>query len=192
MGFDLEKGLSIMIRYQKAIYLGLLLSWLTSCKCQMDGNKTKLQYMPDMATAPVARAQREYLDPPPGSVPHNAILYPKTAEESETLLVNPFTGRWDEDIHREAGKRLFGIYCAVCHGLDLKGQGSIQDKFPTPPNLTLDLYKNRKDGYYAHVMTYGSPSGIMPGYGHALWLNERWEIVLYIRELQKVSDHEQK
>lgn len=165
--------------------LGLLFFWLTSCKCEFDRNKTKLQYMPDMVTAPVARAQREYLDPPEWSVPNDAILYPKTPEEAETLLINPFTGRWDEEAQKTNGKRLFGIFCSVCHGQDAKGHGNIQDKFPPPPDLTLDLYKNRKDGFFFHRITFGS--AIMPSYGHATSPHERWQIILHLRDLQKAS-----
>ena len=165
--------------------LGLLFTGLTSCKCQVDGNQTKLQYMPDMATSPVARSQREYLDPPEGSISHDAILYPKTAEEAETLLINPFAGRWDEDTQKANGARLFGVYCAVCHGQDLKGHGTVQDKFPPPPDLASDLNKNRKDGFFFHRITYGT--AVMPSYGHATSPHERWQIILHVRDLQKAS-----
>ena len=179
MGYD-------AMRSRHIIGLGLILLSLTSCKWG-DPSKTKLQYMPDMADAPVVKAQREYLDPPVGSVANNAILYPKTPEEAETLLINPFTGRWDEDKHKEKGKQLFGIYCAVCHGQAANGQGNISDKFPPASDLTLDLYKNRKDGFFFHRITFGS--AIMPSYGHSISPHERWQIILHLRDLQKAPAH---
>lgn len=152
-----------------------------------DPKKTKLQYFPDMVDSPAFKAQGNYLDPPEGSISYKAVLYPDTAEEAEHLFKNPFkdsTGR-ERTRHLENGKRLYEIYCSVCHGDGGAGgmTGKISDVFVPSPNLMLDAYANRKDGFYFYRITHGS--AIMPKYGDKTTIPERWEITMHLRELQK-------
>ncbi len=163
----------------------LIIVVLLLSQCKDDPNTTKLQYMPDMADTPTVKPQRDFLDPPEGSVAQNAILYPETSAEAEKLLVNPYVGRSDEAFHTEQGKHLYEVYCSVCHGPTAKGNGTIVDEFPKPPDLTTDLYLNRGDGFYFHVITFGS--ALMPKYGHALSPHERWQVILYLKTLQKAK-----
>jgi hypothetical protein len=159
----------------------LLFGVITSCD---DPKTTKLTYMPDMATGPQITPQRNYLEPPVHSVPVNGIFYSKTSTESESILTNSLIGAVGEDFHLANGKKLFETYCSVCHGPDFKGGSTMKDKMPPPPDLTTEIYKDRKDGFYLHTMTFGSTSGVMPGYGHATSMQEREQILLYIRLLQ--------
>ena len=148
---------------------------------QDDEVQTKLQYMPDMADAPTVKAQEDYLNPPDGAVAVNAILYPATAEESETVLRNPFRPN-PQDL--EAGKELFATFCVPCHGATGKGNGTVIEKgFPNPPDITGPDYAKREDGYFFHKITFGG--AMMSGYGHAISPQERWQIVLYLKSLQK-------
>lgn len=175
----------------KKKYIGLIIClpvWLTySCK---DGpNDTKWQYVPDMADAPTVKAQEDYIESPVGSVATNAILYPKTIEESEKLLSNPLgrlSGGFKDKVVGE-GQKLYNIFCQQCHGMDGKGVGSITDVFVQAPDLTSDMYKERKDGFFFHKITFGG--AIMPYLGHAISRHERWKIVLYLRKLQNGDDN---
>jgi len=151
--------------------------------CSKDPNDTKLQYLPDMADTPIVKAQREFLAPPEGSVAVNAILYPATADESEKSLQNPYTHFGENK--SEQGKKLFGIYCVPCHGEAGKGDGTVAAKFQVPPDITSDVYAKRGDGYFFHVITFGIRN--MPSYGYAISANERWQIIMYLRDLQKVA-----
>ncbi|MBI2601491.1 MAG: cytochrome c [Deltaproteobacteria bacterium] len=162
-------------------FLGLILNlW----NCKGDPSQTKLQYFPDMADTPGIKTQGNYLDPPEGSVARDAILYPATAEEAESVMENPLRGASNQAEHVAQGKHLFETFCgAACHGLDAKGGGAIVDRFVRPPDLTLDLYKNRKDGFFFHRITFGG--AIMPEQGHNTSAVERWQIVLYLRSLQE-------
>ena len=156
--------------------------------CKDGPNDTKWQYFPDMADAPTVKAQESYIDPPEGSVTTKALLYPATIEESEKLLNSPLarlSGPRQES-YAGQGKRLFGIFCQQCHGTDGKGIGSITDVYVQAPNLTLAAYKERKDGFFFHKITFGG--AIMPGLGHAITALERWKIVLYLRKLQEAGD----
>lgn len=152
----------------------LLFILLVSC---LDPTTTKLQYMPDMADNPTVKAQEDFLDPPPYSVARGAVFYAKTAEAS---IQTPTVAR-----DAAQGKQLYETFCQVCHGAQGKGDSTVEHGFPQPPDISLALYRDRKDGFLFHRITFGT--AIMPGYGHALSVAERWQIVYYLRELQDVK-----
>ncbi len=164
-------------------FVSLLLMVLLSvvAACHRDGNQTKLQWMPDMADSPTVKAQESFIDPPDHAVSTQAILYPATAEESEKLLQNPYPASADMVAK---GKEMYDTYCTVCHGADAKGGGQITDLFPRPPDITMDLYAKRADGFFFHRITFGGVA-MMPAYGYAITPAERWQIVHYLRTLQK-------
>lgn len=147
-----------------------------------DPTQTKVQYTPDMADAPTMKPQENYLEPPEGAVSTGAVLYPKTVEEAEANLKNPLPN----DAQTVAlGEKMFNTYCIPCHGAAAKGDGSITDLYPKPPDITAEIYQKRGDGFFFHRITFGA--NIMPGYGHATAPQERWAIVHYLRKLQGVS-----
>jgi cytochrome c5 len=82
----------------------------------------------------------------------------------------------------ENGKKFYQIYCALCHGLEAKGNGPVAAKFVPPPDLTLEVIRKRPDGFLYQTITDGGP--LMPAQGEALGPKERWEIVIYLRRLQ--------
>ncbi len=97
------------------------------------------------------------------------------------------------DLIRE-GQKKFDIYCAVCHGYEGDGKGTVGDRYAVrPANFHDPKYTNRddilgRDGYFFHVARNGlyDPAGAMrmPSYGHALDEQEAWAVVAYIRTLQ--------
>jgi mono/diheme cytochrome c family protein len=82
----------------------------------------------------------------------------------------------------ENGKRLFNIYCAACHGPEAKGDGPVARKFVPPPDLKLELFRKRPDGFIYETIRNGGP--LMPSQGEALLPRERWDVVNYLRSLQ--------
>jgi mono/diheme cytochrome c family protein len=168
----------------KIFSLAICFSVFAASACKDGPNDTKWQYLPDMADAPTVKAQENYLEAPEGSVAINAILYPKTIEESEKLLRNPLARLSGKalDARVDQGKKLFATFCQHCHGQDAKGVGTVTDKFVPAPDITTGTYKSKKDGFFFHKITFGGP--IMPGLGHAISAHERWKIVLYLRQLQ--------
>ena len=147
-----------------------------------DPTQPKVQYVPDMADAPTMKPQENYLDPPEGAVSTNAILYPATAEEAEKNLQNPLP---NEPQVVALGEKTYNTFCIPCHGAEAKGDGSITDLYPRPPDLTTEIYQKRADGFFFHRITFGA--NIMPGYGHAIMPHERWAAVHYLRKLQGVT-----
>lgn len=162
--------------------LGLTLAALAASSCRFDGSGTKMQWAPDMADAPTQKSQENYIDPPEGAVSMNSFVYPATVEEAENTLTMPADIANDQANMAQA-KVLFDTFCAVCHGPDAKGEGSLGPNFPRPPDLTHPAYKARKDGFFFYRITFGS--AIMPGYGHAITIPERWEIIKHLRTLQQ-------
>ncbi|MDE3270210.1 MAG: c-type cytochrome [Pseudomonadota bacterium] len=154
------------------VSVAVVFAGLSACT---DRNTTKLQYMPDMADAPTVKAQEDFLDPPPHSVARGAVYYGATAEES---TVQPTVA---PDLVQ--GKYLYETFCQVCHGAQGKGNGSIVEDFPRPPDITAEVYRQRSDAFIMHRVTFGT--AIMPAYGHMTSVAERWQIVFYLRELQK-------
>lgn len=157
--------------------LMLVAVFLVGC---WDSNTTKLQWMPDMADTGVVKPQRDYLDPPDGSVAVESMEYPKTVEEAESSLTNPINPS-AETVAK--GQKLFETFCSVCHGLGGKGDGTLKGLVPQPPDITHASYVQRKDGFFFYRISFGT--AVMPAYGHSISREERWIIVHYLRALQQ-------
>ena len=100
-------------------------------------------------------------------------------------LVNPVV--YDDESVAE-GKRLFNIYCSICHGKTGNGEGYLftSGLFPAKPTSLIDSYvQNKPDGDIYYVITAGSISGLMGPHGTQVTPDERWEIINYIRSLVK-------
>jgi len=83
------------------------------------------------------------------------------------------------------GKRLFNIYCGICHGTNLDGQGPLfaSGKFASMP-------ANFKDAKYLHMPVgqmyaaakYGK--NMMGSYASQLDIKQRWMVIAYIKQVQ--------
>jgi hypothetical protein len=82
------------------------------------------------------------------------------------------------------GRVLFETVCAPCHGRFGKGDGGVVHLLAhKPANLLTGVSTNLPDGY---VFGYIRNGGIwMPAYDDAMSASERWQIVLYMRDLEK-------
>jgi mono/diheme cytochrome c family protein len=145
---------------------------------------TKLQYVPDMADAPRTKPYLSYLDPPEHSVSRDTWIYRSTHELSEKFEKNPYAAT--PRIVAE-GKELYLKMCVACHTKSGKGQHKLKG-FPNPPDITNSAYLDREDGYFFHLITFGSKSGLMPSLGHATSISERWKIIHYIRTMQRKGE----
>ena len=83
------------------------------------------------------------------------------------------------------GGRLFNIYCGICHGQNLDGQGPLYSsgKFASMP-------ANFKDAKYLHMpvgqmyaaVKYGK--NMMGSYASQLDAKQRWMVIAYIKQFQ--------
>ncbi len=104
---------------------------------------------------------------------------------SETATINP---NKPDEASLADGKLKFNIYCAVCHGTtrEINEEGFAKTKVNelgmiAPAVITLTPFFS--DGYIYHKAKYGG--SVMPAMGYAVAARERWNIVNYIRELEK-------
>lgn len=86
----------------------------------------------------------------------------------------------------ERGEVLFNRICAVCHGpAGVGAQANIIAVYPLliAYNLSGPVVAGYTDGYIYGIIRVGR--GLMPPYGHQISHFDRWNIVNYIRVLQR-------
>ena len=67
----------------------------------------------------------------------------------------------------------------------MAGDGPVAAQFMPPPDLLAEATRKRTDGYMYMYMRHGGI--VMPSYGNALSSKDAWDIVHYIRHMQKAS-----
>ena len=120
--------------------------------------------------------------PPEGSVPTSGredsldIYTPEGLRRVDAL-------RRPGELPALRGRLIFEEYCAVCHGVQGKGDGTVAGRFGYIPDLTQDMTRQRSDGYLYAIIRHGR--GIMPRYGDKIRdVRDRWAVVQYVRTLQ--------
>lgn len=117
---------------------------------------------------------------PAGTLPVQGGEPPMTRAQADGNLHNPLTPTAERLRH---GKWLFETNCMPCHGQAGTGGGPVASlMILPPPNLTRAQPAQRSDGYLFATIRDGSV--VMPAYGDAMSADERWEVVLYLRQLQ--------
>jgi mono/diheme cytochrome c family protein len=162
-----------MWRYS-ALLAALLLS---GCTQYPSGGNVRLHL--DMVDQPSFRPQRDPLPLAEGSVAVGAE--PAMTQETADQLVNPAPA---DAASLERGRNLFQIYCLSCHGAAGRGDGPVATKISRPANLIAGKYRAHKDGFFYYVIRAGN-GGLMPPQAESMYPRERWDVVNYIRKLQK-------
>lgn len=154
-----------------------------------------IAYNPDQPNKNFPNGQTAQL-PPSGTTPvgyDKVDEYPNTNEgylAASNNLVNPLI-RNKENLTE--GKNLYLHMCSHCHGPQGNGDGSVValEKFPPPPSYSKGsssrggAMKDLTDGKIFHTITYGL--NLMGPHRAQLNPTERWKIVMYVKELQKLQ-----
>jgi mono/diheme cytochrome c family protein len=146
--------------------------------------------MPDMYESRAYEFYNEKLSsmkPVDGTVKRGELL-PYHLKAADTALANAIKNPLiltKADL--EEGKRLFNIYCAICHGPKLDGNGPLYKDgtgpyVAAPANLASGAKASYTEGRLFHVMTYGY--NVMGSYASQLDRTQRWKIAAYIRSVQ--------
>ncbi|MDQ0105004.1 mono/diheme cytochrome c family protein [Chitinophaga terrae (ex Kim and Jung 2007)] len=162
-------------------------AFLAACNRGEHNRKPGRIYMPDMYES---RAYEFYsarlsgLKPVEGTVKRGELL-PYHLKESDTaqanLVKNPLTITATD---LKEGERLFNIYCGICHGTALDGNGPLykggDGPYPAAPaNLVAGAKAGLTEGRIFHVITYGY--NMMGSYASQLDREQRWKVVAYIQ-----------
>lgn len=111
---------------------------------------------------------------------------PDHLTEGDTNAYKTFTTQLRFDEHELAeGKRLFNIYCAICHGMNLDGQGPLfnSGKFASmPANLKDAKYLHMPSGQIYAAIKFGK--NMMGSYAAQLDGKQRWMVIAYIKKVQ--------
>ena len=138
------------------------------------------------AQVPPANTMPVGFDKPEDAYPNTLEGYEAASKNmSNPLAVNTKT--------LEEGKSLYVNMCSQCHGLQGQGDGAIvkMQKFPPPPSYSTGTssrggaMKDLTDGKIFHTITYGL--NLMGPHRYQLTPTERWKIVMYVHELQKLQ-----
>lgn len=182
----------------KSIVIGVLIAGLAMTACNSGGKRRNpgKTYAPDMT---YSRAYDAYTSNPnfedgqtsrlpvPGTIAQGHEL-PDRLVEGDTNAYKTFTTslRFNEAELKE-GKRLYDIYCGICHGQALDGNGPLYNggngKFAAAPaNFKDGKYLNMSVGQMYAAIKFGK--NMMGSYASQLDIKQRWQVIAYIKKMQ--------
>ena len=170
---------------------------LFTLACDRTHNDPGFDYFPDMAYSKAYETFSENPDfadgktmrePVEGTIPVGMIPYPYQKNDTDRLLagkelVNPLPAD-SENLKR--GEVAYKRYCINCHGSQADGTGNL---FVSglynfkPASMVNEKMKKAPDGEIYHVITVGQ--GVMMAHGGIIRPEDRWKIVMYVRQMQK-------
>ena len=109
-------------------------------------------------------------------------LSPEERDAFAAAFVNPQAAD-DSSIAR--GERKFAKTCVPCHGRAMAGDGPVAALFMPPPDLLAAPTRARKDGYIYSYVRHGGI--VMPSYGAQVTRQEAYDLINYVRHMQKTS-----
>jgi len=173
--------------------IALLFAVISVVACKNDANPN-YQYMPNMYESVGYETYGEYgvfpdtqeaMLPVEGTVARGWMPYEVENSNvgyqfAKDSLRNPIKYTKENE---EAGKALYDIYCAVCHGEKGNGKGILvkREKILGVPSYD-DVGRAITEGSIYHVMYYGINS--MGSYAAQTSEHERWQIVQYVEKLK--------
>jgi mono/diheme cytochrome c family protein len=164
--------------------------------CGAHGNSPNVELLQDMFESPAVKAQ-EYDEsspnhsgmrvPPENTVPvgFTPYKYKGNVEGASKSLQNPLAGNMSPDV-LVVGQKYFETNCMVCHGQKAAGNPDsnvVKNMALKPPSLLSDKVRGLTDGHIYHIISEGQ--GVMGPYASHVPQASRWQVVNYIRFLQK-------
>ena len=184
---------------------GWVVAGIAIVSCNKVRRNTGRAYMPDMAYSNayetygaseerLSKSGAHYNGRPVEGTIARGDMFPYTLK-NDTLgytqsasVTNPLPPL-DAKKYLEAA-RLYLINCAICHGDKLDGNGPLfkggDGPFTAAPKNFMDAdMKAMPEGRMFHSVTYGK--GQMGSYASQLSTEQRWMIIHYVKEKQKVT-----
>jgi cytochrome c1 len=183
----------------------MALNWTLS----IDHGRPNVEFMPEMVRAVPYESFAEHpglpnkavLQPPAdgtiarGQLPLHYQATPQDAERAGEKLHNPF--KIGDKHWQPRGAQVYANFCGVCHGPGGAGDGPVSQRGVPPPPSLLATKKVKtadgsekdvekfKDGQLFHIITFGQNN--MAAYGAQLSREDRWAVILHLRQLQNVQ-----
>jgi mono/diheme cytochrome c family protein len=83
-----------------------------------------------------------------------------------------------------AGRQGYGYYCIQCHGTIYDGLGTVGQSFAPPPgDLRSSKVQAMPVGQLFHEISYGIPGGRQPALASTIGVEERWQIIAFVKSL---------
>lgn len=177
----------------KGLFL-LLLFILTGCSAR--NSNPGYEFAPDMVYSQAYEAYSEssitpngssMLYPPAKSVPrgYKVFAYGASDDEKERAGLEMKDPRETSPVRMARGKYLYEKMCLVCHGITGQGDGPVAKKYAEPPAFNGRALRSYTSGQFYHAIVIGY--GDMPSHSVQLDDNDRWDVILYLHELQKTE-----
>ena len=179
-----------MIRILKHISLLVLIMSITSC---FDPSKPNYQYFPNMYESVGYKTYQESDAFPNGIQAQlpvkvsvlrgwHSFEYEDSNEGYESAKLNLKSPLVNNEENLKNGKKMYDIYCSVCHGSKGDGQGILmeREKF-----LGIPSYADRDitEGSIYHVLMHGI--NLMGSHAGQVDDEERWQIAQYVLKLRE-------
>ena len=167
----------------------IVLLFVAACS----STKPRFEYAPDMvdslayesfSATPVTKDGKTMMAPAPGTIargakPFSYGLGPGEAVRAGRELVNPVE-KTEEVLAR--GQKVFGVFCAPCHGPRGLGDGPVIPLFSKPPSLLAEKARSLPDGQIFHIISRGQNQ--MGSYAAQITPEDRWKVTHFVRSLQ--------
>ena len=178
-----------MNRNKNFVFLVFISLITISC---FDSSKPNYQFFPNMyesvgyGTYDESEAFNNGIEaqlPVEGTIPRGWMPYEfEDTNEGYDLAKNTLFSPLEKNEENLAkGKELYGVYCAVCHGVKGDGQGILmkREKF-----LGIPSYADRDitEGSTYHALMYGK--NLMGSHASQVDSKERWQISQYVLSLR--------
>ena len=94
-----------------------------------------------------------------------------------------------DNVDVERGRERFGIYCSPCHGLAGDGDGVVNSRLGVKaPSFHDQRMKDMAVGQMYRAILLGVNGGNMGSYAGQITEQDRWNVLAYIRSMQKARD----
>lgn len=185
---------------RSAVNVALLLAFLASIGLHWafrpEPARPNREFLPEMVRTPRYNAYSPNLNFPDGQtlqspvagtilrglLPLHYAATPEDAVRAGDSLPSLVRAGDAQSIAR--GGAVYSNFCQPCHGPAGRGDGLVVLRgFPAPPSLYADNARKMKDGQIFHILTYGQKN--MPTYASQISREDRWNVVAFVRSLQK-------
>jgi copper resistance protein D len=80
------------------------------------------------------------------------------------------------------GQEIYGQMCAVCHGIQGRGDGPLaRTMVPRPADFRVHMVEGHTPAQLFEWTTFGVPETAMPGYAAELSDDDRWNVINYLQ-----------